>query len=322
MSKFKESQYERQISLMNTDVFSGDSGNGYFMGKSRAFVLKNGMNNLYEPIRQDVLKYFADNGIAWWRGSQPTGHTLSSQMACLNHLFAIRHDRDAVLAILNGIRDEFEDVLPIPCDAEPSYIAFEVVSNEDHLNEGTSTRGANCTSVDAFIYAKHRLDHKIWLIPIEWKYTESYENQDKSSEDRVNEPKGSNGKGNERLSRYTDFINVSTQLKSLPEYRYSVYYQEPFYQLMRQTLWAENILKNHEVEKLKADDYLHVHVIPKANHDLLNKTYKVSGKTMEETWRSMLSDQSKYLIVDPQDLMKPIFNLYSELTEYLRLRYW
>ena len=105
MSKFKESQYERQIPLMNTDVFSGDSGNGYFMGKSRAFVLKNGMNNLYEPIRQDVLKYFADNGIAWWRGSKPTGHTLSSQMACLNHLFAIRHDRDAVLAILNGIRD-------------------------------------------------------------------------------------------------------------------------------------------------------------------------------------------------------------------------
>ena len=322
MSKFKESQYERQILLMNTDVFSGDSGNGYFMGKSRAFVLKNGMNNLYEPIRQDVLKYFADNGIAWWRGSQPTGHTLSSQMACLNHLFAIRNDRDAVLAILNGIRDEFEDVLPIPSDAEPSYIAFEVVSNEDHLNEGTSTRGTNCTSVDAFIYAKHRLDPKIWLIPIEWKYTESYENQDKSSEDRVNEPKGSNGKGNERLSRYTDLINVSTQLKSLPEYRSSVYYQEPFYQLMRQTLWAENILKNHKVEKLKADDYLHVHVIPKANHDLLNKTYKVSGKTMEETWRSMLSDQSKYVIVDPQDLMKPIFDLYSELTEYLRLRYW
>ena len=149
-----------------------------------------------------------------------------------------------------------------------------------------------------------------------------YENQDKSSEDRVNEPKGSNGKGNERLSRYTDLINVSTQLKSLPEYRSSVYYQEPFYQLMRQTLWAENILKNHEVEKLKADDYLHVHVIPKANHDLLNKTYKVSGKTMEETWRSMLSDQSKYVIVDPQDLMKPIFDLYPELTEYLRLRYW
>ena len=168
---------------------------------------------------------------------------------------------------------------------------------------------------------KFILNNRIqFYLDFNWK--ESYENQDKSSEDRANEPKGSNGKGNERLSRYTDLINVSTQLKSLPEYRSSIYYQEPFYQLMRQTLWAENILKNHEVEKLKADDYLHVHVIPKANHDLLNKTYKVSGKTMEETWRSMLSDQSKYVIVDPQDLMKPIFDLYPELTEYLRLRYW
>ena len=322
MSKFKKSQYGRQVPLMNTDVFNQDPGNGYFMGKHRAFVLKNGINNLYEPIRQDVLKYFADNGIAWWRGSEPTGHTLSSQMACLNHLFYIRHDRAAVLALLNGIRDEFDDVLPIPCDTEPSYVAFDVVSNVDHLNEGTSTRGTNCTSVDAFIYARHRIDHTIWLIPIEWKYTESYENQDKSSEDRVNEPKGANGKGNERLSRYTDLINVSVQLKSLPEYRSSVYFQEPFYQLMRQTLWAENILKHNEVEILKADDYLHVHVIPEANNDLLNKTYKVSGKKMEETWRSMLADQSKYVIIDPQTLMMPILNLYPELTDYLRLRYW
>ena len=70
------------------------------------------------------------------------GSTLSSQIACLNHLFAIMHDKDSVLAMLNGVRDEFEDVLPIPCDARPQYIAFEVVSAVDHLNEKkTLTRG-------------------------------------------------------------------------------------------------------------------------------------------------------------------------------------
>ena len=36
------------------------------------------------------------------------------------------------------------------------------------------------------------------------------------------------------------------------------------------------------------------HVIPSGNKGLLDKKYRVSGKSMEETWRSMLSDQSKY----------------------------
>ena len=86
-------------------------------------------------------------------------------------LFAIHNDKDDVLALLNGVIDEFEEVLPILCDKNPTYIAFEVVSSEDHLNEQVSTRGSSCTSVDAFIYTVHRGDKKRWLIPIEWKFT-------------------------------------------------------------------------------------------------------------------------------------------------------
>ena len=184
MSRYKNSQYIRQEDLINnSDIFNGDKGNGYFMGKPRHFVLKDGMNNLYEPIRNNVLRYFKDNDISWWGGDKPSGHTLSSQIACLNHLFAIMGDKEAVLAMLNGVRDEFKEVLSVQCDAAPQYIGFEVVSEEDPLNEKTSTRGSNCTSVDAFIYAKHK-DESIWLIPIEWKYTEHYANQDKSNEDR------------------------------------------------------------------------------------------------------------------------------------------
>ena len=158
MSRYKDSQYLRQEELIKTspNIFSGDKGNGFFMGKPRPFVLRNGVNNIYEPIRDKVIGYFKDNGISWWGGSQPSGHTLSSQIACLNHLFSIRDDKESVLAMLNGVRDEFEDVLPISCDAEPQYIGFEVVSTKDHLNEKTSTRGSNCTSVDAFIYAVHK----------------------------------------------------------------------------------------------------------------------------------------------------------------------
>ena len=321
MSRYKNSQYARQEDLINnSDIFNGDKGNGYFMGKARPFVLKDGMNNLYEPIRNDVIRYFKDNEISWWGGDKPSGHTLSSQIACLNHLFAIMNDRDAVLAMLNGVRDEFEKVLRVECDANPQYIGFEVVSKEDPLNEKASTRGSNCTSVDAFIHAKHR-DGSIWLIPIEWKYTEHYANQDKSNEDRQGEEKGSNGKGQERVRRYSALTDASLQLKSLDSYYGSIYYQEPFYQLMRQTLWAENVVRLKE-EKLKADNYMHLHVIPSANKDLLDKKYSVSGMGMEETWRSMLCDQSKYIIVDPQKLLEPIKDKYPELASYLEKRYW
>lgn len=322
MSSYKDSQYARQEDLINNSgVFNGDKGNGYFMGKPRPFVLRDGVNNLYEPIRNDVLQYFKENKISWWGGDKPSGHTLSSQIACLNHLFAIMHDHDAVLAMLNGIRDEFEEVLPVSCDANPKYIGFEVVSTDDHLNEKTSTRGSNCTSVDAFIYAKHKGGGK-WLIPIEWKYTEHYANLDKSREDRYGEEKGSNGKGQERVRRYSPLIDASTQLKSLGSYYGSVYYQEPFYQLMRQTLWAENIIKHQNTETLKADDYMHIHVIPSANKDLLEKKYSVSSMSMEETWRSMLHDQSKYIIVSPENLLAPVAEKYSELVSYLKKRYW
>ena len=306
--------------INNSDIFSGDKGNGYFMGKPRHFVLKDGMNNLYEPIRNDVIRYFKDNKISWWGGDKPSGHTLSSQIACLNHLFAIMGDKEAVLAMLNGVRDEFKEVLSVQCDAAPQYIGFEVVSEEDPLNEKTSTRGSNCTSVDAFIYAKHK-DDSIWLIPIEWKYTEHYANLDKSNEDRQGEEKGSNGKGQERVRRYSALTDASLQLKSLDSYYGSIYYQEPFYQLMRQTLWAENVVKLKE-EKLKADNYMHIHVIPSANKDLLDKKYSVSGMGMEETWRSMLTNQSKYIIVDPQKLLEPIKDKYPELVSYLKKRYW
>ena len=322
MSSYKDSQYARQEDLINNSgVFNGDKGNGYFMGKPRPFVLRDGVNNLYEPIRNGVLQYFKENKISWWGGDKPSGHTLSSQIACLNHLFAIMHDHDAVLAMLNGIRDEFEEVLPVSCDANPKYIGFEVVSTDDHLNEKTSTRGSNCTSVDAFIYAKHKGGGK-WLIPIEWKYTEHYANLDKSREDRYGEEKGSNGKGQERVRRYSALTDASTQLKSLGSYYGSVYYQEPFYQLMRQTLWAENIIKHQNTETLKADDYMHIHVIPSANKDLLEKKYSVSSMSMEETWRSMLHDQSKYIIVSPENLLAPVAEKYSELVSYLKKRYW
>lgn len=312
---YKDKQYERQESLIEQGViFDGVKGGGRFKGKPRPFVLETVEMNLYAPIQTKVLKYFEENLIGWWgENNRPSGHTLSSQIACLNHLAPIMYNATAVLAIINGIRDEFTEVFPINCDKNPAYIAFEVVSRKDHLNEKNSSRGSNCTSVDALIMAKHK-SGKIYLIPIEWKYTESYSTSDKSID----------AKGLERQQRYNPLIDDSTQLVSLKQYEKSIYYQEPFYQLMRQTLWAEQIIVHRGTEDLQADDYWHVHVVPTDNDTLLNRKYKVSGKGMEGTWRSMLKDQSKYTIVDPSTLLAPLtFEIdYYSLVEYLKARYW
>ncbi|ROT18094.1 hypothetical protein EEL51_10865 [Muribaculaceae bacterium Isolate-110 (HZI)] len=322
MKNYKDKECERQQTLIkSTGLFDGISGGGRFMGKERPFVLTDGSHNLYAFIREEAIKYFRDNNIGWWGGSRPSGHVLSSQIACVNHLFSVRKDADAVLSMLNNVRNEFTEVLPISSDAELAYIAFEVVSDHDHLNEGSSTRGSNCTSIDALIYARHKSGEK-WLIPIEWKYTEHYNNQDKSNEDRDGEEKGSNGKGRERMSRYNDLISASVQLKSLEDYAGSLYYYEPFYQLMRQTLWAENMVAHKDSERLAADNYLHIHVIPSENDELLQKKYKVSDDTMEKSWRGMLANQSKYVIISPETLLAPVSTSYPELTQYLSARYW
>ena len=294
--------------------------------------------NLYNWQDKDSVKrvkdYFKENKIKWWncsldmpKGQKPdemniTRHLVSSQLACINHLFYIKHDKEAVLSIINGISGmpvKFKDVMNVPCDkGTDNYIAFEVVASKDYLHEKYLSRGECCTSVDAFIYALDENNER-WLIPIEWKYTEKYERDDKS-----------NGtKGKTRLSRYCNtkddnLIGNSKQLKSLPDYKHSIYFQEPFYQLMRQTLWAECICRSKEEQVLPAEHFVHIHVCPSENKELLNKRYaEVTNKpSMEEAWREMLTDQSLYHLVDPKELLQPIAQKYPELYNYLQGRYW
>ena len=293
---------------------------------------------------QRVKDYFKENKIKWWncyfdapKGQEPDGlnitrHLVSSQIACINHLFFIKHDKEAVLSIINGIKDmpvKFKDVLSIPCDkGSDNYIAFEVVASKDYLHEKDLKRGEFCTSVDAFVYALDENNER-WLVPIEWKYTETYKRDDKSIESDPKKEFGNESKGKTRLSRYCNtkgdnLIGNSKQLKSLPDYKHSIYFQEPFYQLMRQTLWAECICNNKEENVLPAEHFVHIHVCPKENEELLDKWYaEVTNKpSMEEAWREMLSDQSLYHLVDPKELLRPIAKSYPELYNYLQERYW
>ena len=332
-------QLHIQITLLEQGFFDGAKGGGIWHGhngdKKYPHILleEDVQKNFYRPIRDEVVKYFHDNGIKWWGaakddGSRPSGHILSSQIACLNHLFCIRKDKEAALALINGIEGmpaHFKEVLPIPSESEAGcYIAFEMVSSRDYLNEDGPTRGANCTSVDAFIYATDDNGER-WLIPIEWKYSESYQREDKSAEDyKGRGQKGKHGKGEKRLSRYSDLINSSEQLIPLPDYHGSIYFQEPFYQLMRQTLWAEQICRSNDESVIPAQHFVHVHVCPKDNALLLYKNYTEVSKEsgMENAWKAILKHRNLYILIDPKDLMRPLYDTHKDLFDYLSERYW
>jgi hypothetical protein len=339
MEVFRKQEKEKVEALINSGWFNGDPGNGIFDGHKYPFVLKYSDNNFYNPILNSAKDYFSKNNIAWWKGKEPTGHALSSQIACINHLFPLRNDKEAVLSLLSSFSSDFIDVIKITTDQyAPAFISFEQVSDTDLLNEGKPTRGSNCTSVDACIYALHKNGSR-WLIPIEWKYTEAYEIEDK----------GIGSSGEIRHKRYDGLIKQSSQLKYY-EQRLAMggpqgdglypisgtgtyqYYFEPFYQLMRQTLWAEQMVKNKKSETICADEYIHIHVIPSKNVDMLEKIYtshKYDGQytseckmNMEKTWRSFLVNNDKYNIISPDVLLAKIGKEYDDLKQYLSKRYW
>jgi len=313
MEHYKNHEKKKAISLIEKGWFNNDPGDGKFVDHNHKYVLQNSDNNFFLPIVKNVKDYFKFNDIHWWRGVEPTGHTMSSQISCLNHLFHLRHDKEAVLAILSSFSSCFTDVIQIITDKfAPSYISFEQVSDNDLLNEGHPTRGSMCTSIDACIHAIHRNGTK-WIIAIAWRYAESYDDTDKSS--------GTTGEV--RRKRYDELIFKSSQLiyDKLTDSK-NCYYYEPFYQLMRQTLWAEQMINHNDTETISADNYMHINVIPYKNIDLLERRYSCSKNDMPTTWRNCLSDQSKYKIISPEILLSNLGYKYHNLKQYLSTRYW
>ncbi|MFB6317310.1 hypothetical protein [Saccharicrinis sp. FJH54] len=283
--------------------------------KGNKHLLLNGTDNFYVGIVENVCHYFDLNNIEWWKYKEdavgPTDHMVSSQVQCLNYLFALREDYDAVLKLVQIFDPKIKKIVPSNIDKEPGFISFEYTyKNEKLLNENDkgSKRGKFCTSIDAFVIAQ-RMDKKV-LIPIEWKYSESYlDGVNKALEYR---------KGKTRQKRYNHLITVSDQLKTFSNLADSVYYYEPFYELMRQTLLVEQMIR----EGL-ADEYMHVLVVYPENEDLLENVYSFSQSNLETTWRSCLADQNKFKVVDKNNILNLLSLLpaYSELYNYLKLRY-
>jgi len=217
---YEKKQREKAIQIR--DELFHDPGGGIFKNKPWPFILSKPELNLWSGIREDALNYFKSNHISWWdSGKEPTGHLLSSQIACINHLYFLRQRQDLATLILRNIDISIQQAISI--DSE--FVEFEKVGIEKLGKEKHLTRGANCTSIDAMMVGEDIYGKRI-LFLIEWKYTESYTPESKL--------KGESGQRRleayESLLKNSDCPIIHKNIKDL--------YYEPFYQLMRQTLLA------------------------------------------------------------------------------------
>jgi hypothetical protein len=145
---------------------------------------------------------------------------------------------------------------------------------------------------------------------IEWKYTESYRQENKYIPARA--------------SVYDDLIRAPDSPFKPIEPR--ALYFEPFYQMMRQTLLGWQMTK-HEDDYYRCTSYRHVHVIPEQNSELRGNVTSplLNGTDMCDVWRNqVLKEPTFYSETSPSNFMKPVLDARDAkaLTDYLARRYW
>lgn len=284
-----------------------DNKNKRILGEAE-LVLSKPYDNLFNRIREDAELYFKNNKIVWWNTlAHPSGHILSSQLSCINHLFYFRKNQNVATAFLKNIEPTIEEALIL----DEGYIEFEKVGKEKLGKEKQLSRGENCTSIDAMMLGKKQ-SGEIIVFLIEWKYTESYE------------PKSllENDKGYTRWGQYIDLLNdPKSPLKKID---YTYFFYEPFYQLMRQTLLAWQMTSRKEYG---ATDWRHIDVIPQQNSTLretiTSSGLKKYGNSVEQIWSNLLKEPVKYIMTTPQEFVFPAskFDENKEIMNYLKFRY-
>lgn len=302
---YREQQKEKAVKLRD-EIFQ-DPGDGMYKKNKRKFVLSNPALNLWCGIREDAIDYYSSNKITWWNsGSGPTGHLLSSQIACINHLYFLRQRLDLATMVLRNIDNQIQ----MACRIDTGFVEFEKVGAKNLGNEQSLKRGSNCTSVDAMMIGETIYRKRI-LFLIEWKYTEFYSGKDLS--------KGTSGKT--RLEAYKELLE-DEQTPIIHKPHTDLYY-EPFYQLMRQTLLGWEMVKRKEYG---VEDWIHLHIIPKNNKELKeNKTSpSLKGSNIEEAWKGALREPEKYKVLDPMDFLQPAKKCFDTkaFIQYLEKRYW
>lgn len=292
-------QKKRKSPLFNPRAKS----DGFYRGKPRSFCLADDYSseNLYEDIRDSAIEYFRARNITWHdgldKGRRPSNHLCCSQSCCVNFLYPmVSHP-----ALVKSIFEKFYPVkTPLPINKETPlpdgsypYTAFEWIGVCDYLGEtkrkgANRTRGANFTSAD-FIFRFKRADNQIQIVLGEWKYTEYYAQSDKGIK--------------VRKDNYSSVFNRTRGIfTDKGEDVYNALFFEPYYQLMRLQLLAQEMQLAKEMD---ADLVTVLHICPEVNHEFRKKVTSPKlremypGKNMLEVWEELVpSDKFKSITVE------------------------
>ncbi len=201
--------------------------------------------NLYPPLRGETgaRRFFGERHIKWHRSARsgdtsgengPTRNMASSQVACVNFMLPLTRIPGAIASALRTIDSDVRDVVNICHEGRKSAVEFEWIGCKRSL-EGGRTRGANNTSVDAFVIANTGAERRAYLM--EWKYVEEYGGA---------RCKGAGDAGRTRRCRYA--TPYADELSSFSgEVPMDDLLYEPFYQLMRLRLLADRMVAKGEL---------------------------------------------------------------------------
>lgn len=262
--------------------------------------------SLLPEVRATALKLFTELAIPWHFGvgTGPTNHLLSSQVQCVNALAQMVNEPDRLIRAFGGLLG-ISEILPI----EPSrFLTFEYIGPTDYFGEapkGARTRGANCTSVDAaFLYRSTA--GLTELILLEWKYTESYSaRQPNTRSDAV------------RKGRYFDHWSAEDGSLRSNLVGFDDILHEPFYQLVRQQLLAQELERHNACE---ADRVRVLHVSPRANiayqRSIRRPGLLALGGTVSQAWTRLLRTPDRFLSVDSSLFLDPDITSSEYLSRY------
>jgi hypothetical protein len=268
--------------------------------------------NLFHEIREDALATFNRYNIIWHSSALPglpSNHLCSSQVFAVNLLFPFMNKPDA---LADSLRPYFPDIATmLPIEGE-RYIAFEWIGDTNYLNEEPKIgeyrkRGAGNTSIDAAVMYENSTGEKIMLL-IEIKYSESYGTSYKRFR----------SDGTDRFKNYEPFFyDEETPINLSVAPRLQDFLYEPFYQLLRQTLLAGQVMKTGKPQLSRVQV---VHLCVNRNKELLAVTsprFRELGNTTYEVWRKVLKDPSGFTLIPTEE-----FFAHPALAEYEELEPW
>lgn len=278
---------------------------GMYRGSPRPFCLPtaHAEENLYAELREAALAYFSEQRIGWHDGSQqgagqfakPSNHLCSSQVCCVNFLFEFADKPAALVALLRPLFPTIKSMVAM--ERPDQYVAHEWIGERNYLGEkvarnGKRTRGALFTSADAAVMFEC-LDGTRQMVLIEWKYTESY-----SPSDRQIAASGTDRTAIYRHLYTRDDFPLRKDL--LPGF--GTLFYEPFYQLLRQQMLANEMEKARE---LGAHRVSLLHIAPAHNKDFPRVTapeLRMLGSTVTEVWRCLVREPSRFASVSVEQL--------------------